>query len=124
MISYEQFWNTLKLKKVSTYALINKHNISNGTLSRMRKREFISTATIDKFCKILNCKVEDIITYIPDEYENCIKDYLATYQTNRKDVDIMLDSLIVELNDDEKRLLVYLINAIKSYTHDQSKVSK
>lgn len=124
MISYEQFWNTLKLKKVSTYTLINKHNISNGTLSRMRKREFISTATIDKFCKILNCKVEDIITYIPDEYENCIKDYLATYQINRKDVDIMLDSLIVELNDDEKRLLVYLINAIKSYTNDQSKVSK
>lgn len=29
----------------------------------------IETTTIEKFCHILNCKVEEIIQYIPEEKE-------------------------------------------------------
>lgn len=64
MISYEPFWKTLKEKKISSYALINKYNISNGTLYRMRKGNSIKTTTIDNLCKILDCKVNCIIEYI------------------------------------------------------------
>lgn len=63
MISYAPFWKTLKEKGISTYALINKYNISSGTIDRMRKGNGISTLKIDDFCKILDCKVEDIIEY-------------------------------------------------------------
>lgn len=66
MISYEPFWRTLKEKGVSTYALIFKHNISAATIDRMKKGNGISTVKIDDFCKILDCKVEDIIQYIPE----------------------------------------------------------
>lgn len=66
MISYEPFWKTLKEKGESTYTLINKHNISSGTIDRMRKGLGISTAKIDDFCSILKCKVEDIIEYKED----------------------------------------------------------
>lgn len=66
MISYKPFWNTLKVKGESTYSLINKYNISSGTIDRIRKGMGISTAKIDDFCKILNCKVEDIIEYLED----------------------------------------------------------
>ncbi len=64
MISYAPFWETLKKKKVSTYKLINEYNISGGTLDQMKKGKGISTAKIDDFCRILNCRVEDIIEYI------------------------------------------------------------
>ena len=63
MISYTPFWNTLKKKGISTYALINKHNISSSTIDRMRKGKGISTLKIDDFCKILDCNVQDIIEY-------------------------------------------------------------
>lgn len=63
MISYAPFWATLKNKKISTYMLINTYNISSATIDRMRKGNGISTMKIDDFCKILNCKVEDIIEY-------------------------------------------------------------
>ncbi len=63
MISYAPFWKTLKEKGISTYTLINKYNISSGTIDRMRKGNGISTLKIDDFCKILDCKVEDIIEY-------------------------------------------------------------
>lgn len=67
MIDYSPFWETLKKKNITQYALIYKNNIPNGTLYRMRKGEHISTATIDSLCKILDCRVEDIIKYYPDQ---------------------------------------------------------
>ena len=67
MISYKPFWETLKVKNISTYALINKFGISSATIDRMRKGNGISTMKIDDLCKILNCTVSDIIEYLPDE---------------------------------------------------------
>ena len=66
MISYAPFWKTLKEKGESTYTLINKYNISGSFIHRLRKGEGISTTKIDDLCKILDCKVEDIIEYIKD----------------------------------------------------------
>lgn len=63
MISYEPFWNTLKLKGVSQYQLIQKYGISAGQLSRMRSNSNISTHTINALCEILDCKVEDVLIY-------------------------------------------------------------
>lgn len=63
MISYEPLWNTLKTKQISQYQLINTYHVSPGQLSRFRSGENISTHTINMFCEILECKVEDIIIY-------------------------------------------------------------
>jgi len=66
LISYAPFWNTLKEKGITTYALINKYNISSATIDRMKKGNGISTMKIDDFCRILNCNVCDIIEYIDE----------------------------------------------------------
>ena len=69
MISYAPFWETLKTKKITTYALITHHNISSATINRMKQGGGISTMKIDDLCRILDCRVEDIILYTPDENE-------------------------------------------------------
>ena len=66
MISYRRFWQTLNEKSVSTYALREKHNISPSTLTRMKNGKYLSMRTIEDFCKILGCRIEDIVEYIPD----------------------------------------------------------
>ncbi len=66
MISYTPFWKTLKKRNITTYALINKYNISSATIDRMKKGGGISTMKIDDFCRILNCTVSDIIEYKND----------------------------------------------------------
>jgi len=66
MISYAPFWETLKKKGVSTYTLINRHNISSNRFTRMRKGLPLSTESINDFCKILHCRVEDIIEYVEE----------------------------------------------------------
>lgn len=67
MIVYDPFFETLKRKKVTSYALINKYNVSNGTLHRIRNNKPLSTTTIDRLCYILNCRVEDIMVYVADK---------------------------------------------------------
>lgn len=67
MISYDNLWKVMKEKGVSQYALIKQYKISPGQLTRLKRNESVSTHTIDMFCRILNCRVQDIMEYIPSE---------------------------------------------------------
>jgi len=67
MISYRPFWDTIKSKNVSTYALREKYNISPNTLTRMKNNKYLSMRTIEDLCKILDCNIEDIAEYTKDE---------------------------------------------------------
>ena len=63
MIIYDKLWETMKEKGISQYALIKKHNISPAQITRLKRNESVSTHTIDIFCDILECKVEDIMEH-------------------------------------------------------------
>jgi DNA-binding Xre family transcriptional regulator len=67
MISYEPFWETLKRKNITTYMLREKYNLSPNTLTRMKNNKYLSMRTMEDLCKILDCRLEDIAVYIPDE---------------------------------------------------------
>lgn len=63
MIIYDKLWETMKEKGITQYALIKKHNISPAQITRLKRNESVSTHTIDIFCNILDCKVEDIMEH-------------------------------------------------------------
>ena len=67
MISYDRLWRTKKEKGVTQYTLIKSFNISPGQITRLKRNESVSTHTIEKFCNILKCNVEDIMQYVDDE---------------------------------------------------------
>ena len=67
MISYENLWKTMQEKGVTQYILIKKYHVSPGQITRLKRNESVSTHTIDVFCRILQCRVEDVMTYIEDE---------------------------------------------------------
>ena len=69
MISYNRLWALMKEKGISQYALIKKHGVSPAQITRLKRNESVSTHTIEMFCKILSCRVEEIMEYIPDEEE-------------------------------------------------------
>ncbi|MCM1244778.1 MAG: helix-turn-helix transcriptional regulator [Roseburia sp.] len=43
--------------------LIKKYHVSPGQITRLKRNESVSTHTIDMFCKILDCDVNDIMQY-------------------------------------------------------------
>lgn len=67
MISYNNLWKIMKEKGISQYALIKKYNVSPAQITRLKRNESVSTHTIEMFCKILDCEVEDIMKYIRDD---------------------------------------------------------
>lgn len=66
MISYQRLWETMRNKGVTQYALINMFHVSPGQITRLKRNESVSTHTIDMFCRILDCRVEEIMEYIPE----------------------------------------------------------
>ena len=67
VISYRRLWETMRERRITQYALIHTYHISPGQLTRLKRNESVSTHTIEVFCKILNCRVEDVMEYLPDE---------------------------------------------------------
>ena len=70
VISFEKLWKTMEQKGVTQYALIKQHHISPGQITRLKRNESVSTHTIEVFCRILNCDVDSIMEYVPEDEEN------------------------------------------------------
>ncbi len=67
MISYARLWKTMREKGITQYALIKKYKISPAQITRLKRNESVSTHTIEMFCEILDCRVEDIMEYIKED---------------------------------------------------------
>lgn len=70
MISYDPLWETMRRKHITTYTLIKEYNFSRGTLDSLKQNRNISTATLDDICEMLDCRVEDVLVYIPNEHKD------------------------------------------------------
>ena len=53
MIKYDPLWRTLKEKGISQYQLIKDYGIDKAQLQRLRQN--------------LNCRIEEIMEYVPDD---------------------------------------------------------
>ena len=72
MISYAAFGETLKQSNESTYSLIKNHHISSSTIDKLRKNKPLNTTTINDLCRILNCRVQDVMEYTPSETDQIL----------------------------------------------------
>ena len=43
-----------------------QHGVSNSQLNHIRKGGHMTTATINKLWRLLNCEIGDIVSYVPD----------------------------------------------------------
>lgn len=67
MIIYEPLWDTLKRKNISQYSLIKDYGIDKAQLQRLRSNMVVKTVILDRLCKILDCPIEEIMKYVPDQ---------------------------------------------------------
>ena len=67
MIVYGKLWKTMEEKGATTYTLRVKNNVSCATVQRLKKNMPVSTHTLDRLCKILDCSLHDIAEYVPDD---------------------------------------------------------
>ncbi len=67
MIVFDKLWVVMKSKGVSTYLLREKCGIDSKTIRRLRANDNMETKTLNKLCAVLDCRLEDIAEYVPDE---------------------------------------------------------
>lgn len=67
MISYAPLWKTMGIRGATTYTLQVKGGISSSTVRRLKAGQSVSTNSLDALCRILDCGLEDILVYLPDE---------------------------------------------------------
>jgi len=63
LISYEPLFRKMKEKDISTYQLL-KRGIDNKTLNNLKHNKNITMLTAEKLCKILDCDIQDIVTFV------------------------------------------------------------
>ena len=69
VIVFDKLWVVMKQKGVSTYLLREKCGIDSKTVRRLRANDNMETKTLNKLCSALDCRLEDIAEYGPDEYQ-------------------------------------------------------
>ena len=68
MISYEPLFRTMKEKGISSYRL-GKMGFPMSNYYAMKRGENISSHTLTQLCRLLQCRVEDVMEYVEDEPE-------------------------------------------------------
>ena len=66
MIKYDPLWRTLKEKGISQYQLIKDYGIDKAQLQRLRQNLVVKTLILHGICQILDCRIADIMEYVPD----------------------------------------------------------
>lgn len=68
-VSYDNLWKLLIDKKINKTELRDIVGISNGTLAKLSKNEYVALSVLEKICTSLNCNIQDIIEFIPSKKE-------------------------------------------------------
>jgi len=69
MISFEKLEVLMKTKNIKKFYL-RSNGISPAIVDKMLSNGDVSTVTINKVCKLLDCQPGDIMSYIPDPDSN------------------------------------------------------
>ena len=66
-VCYNKLFKLLIDKNLKKTDFAKKVCISQNTLSKLSKNEFVSMQVLVKICRGLNCTVDDILEVLPDD---------------------------------------------------------
>ena len=66
-VSYNKLWKLLIDKEMKKVDLRDQAGLTTTVLAKLGKNEHVSTQSLEKICRILECEVGDILEFIPNE---------------------------------------------------------
>ena len=66
-VSYKKLWHLLIDRNMKKKDLEAAAGINHYTMNKMSRDENVTTEVLGKICTALDCKVEDIVEFLPDE---------------------------------------------------------
>ena len=68
-VSYKKLFHMLIEKDMTTAQLQQKAGFSANIITRMKRNGYLSLDTIESICRTMNCGVDDILEFLPDNTE-------------------------------------------------------
>ena len=73
IVCYNKLWKRLIDKNMNKTDLRLATGITTTALAKLGRNEHISTEVLAKICKVLECKIEDIMELVEDQCQVHIK---------------------------------------------------
>lgn len=62
-VKYEKLFCILNERNIKESELIKQAGFSGNIMTRIRRDEYVSLESIEKICRVLQCKTDDIIDF-------------------------------------------------------------
>ena len=69
-VSYKRLFHLLIDKGITNAELMEKGGFSANFITRLKRDNYVALDSIERICLALECGVDDILEFIPDEKEN------------------------------------------------------
>lgn len=69
-VSYKKLFHLLIDKGMTNAELMEKGGFSANIITRLKRNNYVALDSIERICCALDCGVDDILEFIPDEKEN------------------------------------------------------
>ena len=73
-VSYKKLFHLMIDKGVTNAELMAKAGFSANIITRLKRDRYVALDSIEKICYALNCGVDDILEFIPEEKEHTTDD--------------------------------------------------
>lgn len=68
-VSYKRLFHLLIEREMTTIQLQKKAGFSANIITRMKRNGYLSLDTIESICRAMNCGVDDILEFLPENTE-------------------------------------------------------
>ena len=68
-VSYKKLFHLLIDKDISVADLQKQAGYSANISTRLRNNSYVSLESMEKICRVLDCKLDDVVEFVPDEKE-------------------------------------------------------
>ena len=66
-VNYSKLWDILNERGMMKTELIKEAKISTNAMAKLGKNEDVRVGVLEKICLTLNCKLDDILEFVPDK---------------------------------------------------------
>lgn len=68
-VTYKKLFHLLIDKGMSNAELMEQAGFSANIITRLKRNNYVSLDSIEKMCNVLNCGVDDILEFTPENTE-------------------------------------------------------
>ena len=69
-VCYNKLFKLLIDKRMTNPELAEKAGFSANIITRLKRDMYVSLDSVEKICRVLNCGVDEILEFVPDNSNN------------------------------------------------------